>query len=160
MEQKSNKTMWVIIAVIVVALLGVAAYAIAMNRTQTTDTTTPTEQTTPNAPNQEKSDKQSETGTNSTDNKSNAVTITFTDQGFTPASYTVKSGNEVTVKNNSSMQLQFSSDDHPTHTKEPELNLSVIDPGKEASFTPTKLGSWGFHNHLDPQFTGRLTVTK
>lgn len=95
-----------------------------------------------------------------TDEPAEASLITFTSTGFTPSELTVKKGAIVTVKNESNSSVQFSSDDHPTHTKETEMNLKVLKPGESASFTITRVGSWGFHDHIDDSKTGTLTVTE
>ncbi len=89
---------------------------------------------------------------------SSSSTITYSDSGFSPATLTVKAGTLVTIKNNSSMDLQFSSDDHPTHLKDPELNQADIGPGKTQTFTPTTKGTWGYHNHQNSTDTGTLIV--
>lgn len=104
----------------------------------------------------------SNTGSDQTvsNNTDLAATITFTDNGFQPESLTVKTGATVTVKNNSSTEVQFSSDDHPSHLKEPELNLRALRPGESAMFIVTKTGKWGFHDHIHDNFTGTLNVTK
>lgn len=84
--------------------------------------------------------------------------ITYNDNGFTPSSSTVSSGTTVTIKNDSSSSLQFSSDDHPTHTKNPELNAATIEPGQTQTITVTKKGTNGYHNHLDASDTGTIIV--
>ncbi len=89
---------------------------------------------------------------------SNTVTITYTDDGFSPSSSMVKAGGTVTVTNNSSRDLEFSSNNHPAHTDETELNMDTLSPGKSGTFRVTKMGTWGFHNHLTPQDTGSLMV--
>ena len=90
---------------------------------------------------------------------SDASTITFSDSGFSPSTITVKSGSTVTVKNSSaSTSLDFDSDPHPVHTDNPELNIGSIAPGSSKSFTVTKTGSWGYHNHLNPSQRGTLVV--
>ena len=89
-----------------------------------------------------------------------AATITFTDEGFTPSQLTVKKGATVTVKNESKSKVQFSSDDHPTHRLETEMNLRVLSPGESGMFIVTKVGAWGFHDHIDDSKTGTLTVTQ
>ena len=86
------------------------------------------------------------------------VVITYTNDGFTPTEPMVKKGGTVTVRNNSSRDLQFSSDPHPAHTGEAELNLPRLAPGKSTSFTVTRTGSFGFHDHLAEQYTGTLMV--
>jgi plastocyanin len=89
------------------------------------------------------------------------IAIVFTDKGFEKSSYTVKAGQTVTVKNqSSSLQVQFSSDDHPTHTKNPELNMDILSPGEEDTITPQHVGSWGIHDHQHPEFTTTLVVTQ
>ena len=85
-------------------------------------------------------------------------TIIFTDDGFAPSDYTVKANQPVTVTNNSSMDLEFSSNNHPTHHEQSELNMSVLRPGESGTFTPTKPGTWGFHDHLHDEFVGKLVV--
>lgn len=133
-----------LIAALIVAVI--AAWAIATQPWQsgTKDTTTKPQPTTSNKSEQPKS----------------AVTIIFTDDGFSSATYTVRKGEVVTVTNKSSMELQFSSDNHPTHTQEPELNMDVLAPGQSGTFTPTEVGTWTFHDHINSQFTGTLKVTE
>ncbi len=84
--------------------------------------------------------------------------ITYTDNGFTPSSSTVSSGTTMTIKNESSNSLQFSSNDHPTHTNNPELNEPTIGPGDTQTLTVTKKGTQGYHNHLNPSHTGTIVV--
>ena len=97
--------------------------------------------------------------TNTTDdNETVAATITYGDAGFSPSVYKVKTNDSVRVANNSSRDLEFSSDDHPVHTDEPELNMKKLAPGESGTFTVTKTGTWGFHNHLDDRHTGSLEV--
>ncbi len=146
---------WIVAAVAIVAVGGVVVYALANNAgnnsspVKTTNTSSATPDTNKN-----------KTDTANSSEQPAGATIVFTDQGFEKSSYTVKKGQRVEVKNQSKTQLEFSSDNHPTHTGEPELNLSVLQPGESASFTPTEVGKHGFHDHLQAQFTGTLTVTE
>lgn len=159
MEQKSSKTAWVVVAAVVIVLLGVGAYAVTSNRSKTGDNNSQT--TTPESSSTKKTEQQPATDKDNTSaDQGEATTIIFTDKGFSPATYSSKVGQAVKVQNSSSMQLQFSSDNHPAHTDEPELNLSVLAPGESASFTPSKAGTWGFHDHLHDQYTGTLTVSE
>lgn len=89
----------------------------------------------------------------------NSITIVFTDSGFERSSYSARKGQTVTVKNQSSSELEFASDEHPTHRQQPELNIAATAPGESTTFTPTKTGAWGFHDHIRSQFTGELIVT-
>ncbi len=85
--------------------------------------------------------------------------IVYTDSGFEPSDYTVSVGGTITVRNDSSDDLQFSSDSHPTHQDNPELNADTIEPGESLQLNVTTAGEWGFHDHLNHLHTGMLTVT-
>lgn len=86
------------------------------------------------------------------------VTLTYDANGFSPSSATVKAGGTVKIVNNSRSEIEFASNPHPTHTDNPELNTSDIEPGKDATITVNKKGTWGFHNHYDHTKGGTLTV--
>ena len=88
------------------------------------------------------------------------ATITFTDSGFTPNKLTVKKGTVVTVKNTSSKSVQFSSDDHPTHREDPEINLKTLAAGESATFTAQTVGTHGYHDHINDELVGTLVVTE
>lgn len=156
--EKSNKTIWWIVGIILVLMIGGAvAYALA-NQTKKSSSL----ETTNDINSKINSDdtKTDEGDTPVSSDQTAAVTIVFTDQGFEKSSYTVKKGQTVEVKNQSNTQLQFSSDSHPTHTEETELNLAVLQPGQSSTFMPTEAGEHGFHDHIQSQFTGVLTVTE
>lgn len=87
-----------------------------------------------------------------------AATITYTDNGFEPSSVTVKSGDRVEVKNNSSKSMQFSSAPHPSHTQNRELNQNTLPPGGSQTFVVTTKGTWIYHDHLQASNTGTLVV--
>lgn len=144
----------VLIAVVALLVIGGGAYALTQNSDESSDT----------AKSSQTSDHADDGHTHETDaaDTSEAVetsTITYTDDGFSPDTITVKSGTTITVKNDSSSALQFSSDPHPSHTTEPELNLSTLSPGKSTTFTANQVGTFGFHNHLNEDETGTLIVT-
>lgn len=86
--------------------------------------------------------------------------IVYTDSGFEPKTLTVSKGTVVTVKNDSSKRVQFSSGDHPTHHNNPEMNLRELKPGESAAFTALTVGEHSFHDHIDATMTGVLTVTE
>ena len=104
------------------------------------------------------------------------LTVTYTKNGFNPSSFSVQVGTTVTWVNNSTQQLEVAVDPHPTHTsydgttraEHCVANAPVssttfdecvpINPGESWSFTFTKVGSWGYHNHLLPNDTGTVTV--
>lgn len=94
----------------------------------------------------------------SSEQSDQSATIVFTDKGFEPSKLSVKVGATVTVKNNSSEDVQFSSDDHPTHKLNQGMNLRVLAPGESAMFITNQAGNWGFHDHINDSFTGTITV--
>lgn len=99
------------------------------------------------------------TGTSqNTDDQSGSPTITFEGSAFSPETLTVKAGDTVTVRNDSSRSIQFESDPHPAHTDNTELNASIIRAGESKSFVPTRTGTFGYHDHLNPNATGTLIV--
>lgn len=87
-----------------------------------------------------------------------AATVTYTSSGFEPNNITVKSGDKIKIANSSHGQLEFSSDPHPTHTDNPELNAGDTADGKSTTITVTKVGKWGFHNHYNQSDHGFVTV--
>ena len=87
-----------------------------------------------------------------------AATILYTNTGFSPGIVKVKAGDKIQVTNSSSNSLEFDSDPHPAHTANPDLNVGSISPGKSATFTVTKTGSHGYHNHANAKQTGTIVV--
>jgi plastocyanin len=139
-----------VIAVVVI-ILAVAGGAFALTRKNSPKTSTPATIA------QTLSETTTKTPLASTETQT-AGTITYTDNGFSPATLTVKSGTVVTIKNSSSSLLQFDSDPHPVHTDDPELNIGVIAPGQSKTITVTQTGTHGYHNHSNPDDTGTLIV--
>lgn len=102
-------------------------------------------------------------------------TITYTDSGFSPASLTVPVGTTVTFVNNASDQMMVASNPHPTHQgydgttraqhcvagytgPAPLDECTAASPGSSWTFTFTKAGTWGFHNHASPGDSGTVIV--
>lgn len=88
------------------------------------------------------------------------VEIAMTANGFNPAIITVKSGTKVVFKNTDSEGHWPASNPHPSHTDLPGFDSGQpIDNGNTYSFTFSKLGTWGFHDHLHPNLHGSVIVT-
>jgi len=87
------------------------------------------------------------------------VTINYTQEGFQPSSVSVSGGTKVTFVNQSSGLFWLASDPHPTHTNLPSFDSKKgVVVGESYSFTFESSGDWGFHNHLNPSHTGKVTV--
>ncbi len=97
------------------------------------------------------------TPSTSTD-KTAAATITYSNNGFSPGSTTVKAGDAVAIKNTSSNELQLNSNPHPVHTDDSDLNVGSIAAGQSKTFVVNKVGTFGFHNHLNASDTGTITI--
>lgn len=89
------------------------------------------------------------------------TTVAFTDTGFVPVKITVKKGTTVTFVNQSSGGMWVASDVHPTHQllfgfdeKKSSAN------GSSYSYTFVKVGTWTYHNHMQPTQTGSVIVTE
>lgn len=96
-----------------------------------------------------------------------SATITFISSGYSPATLTVKKGTIVTFKNGSAGQVWPASAMHPTHAVYPTTGGCIgstfdacrgIEPGGSWSFTFGVVGSWKYHDHLNPSFTGAIVV--
>jgi len=99
--------------------------------------------------------------------------VTYTDSGYSPNALTIKQGETVTFKNQSSRSMWPASAVHPTHTVYSGTSLSqhcpdtagaAFDackgflPGQSWSFTFKKAGNWKYHDHLNPGSTGEIQV--
>lgn len=146
----------VIVAVVVIAG---GAFLVMKKDDKKSTTTTPTTQTTSQTPASNANNSNTSSSTQSSSNTPATETvITYSDNGFSPSSITVKSGSKVTIKNTSSHSMQFDSDPHPVHTDDADLNVGVVGSGQSMTFTPNKKGTFGYHNHLNPSDTGIIIV--
>lgn len=143
--------------VVVVALI---AGAFALTRKSNTVGTKPTTQAPADSTNtSETSDTPAQPTDQQAANLANAeATITYNGSGFSLNKVTVKSGSTITIKNDSTKPLDFASDPHPVHTANAELNVGSVAAGQSKTFTVTKTGTFGYHNHDSPGEKGTITV--
>lgn len=88
------------------------------------------------------------------------VEVVYDGSGFNPTALDIKQGDIVIFKNNSNVDFWPASDNHPTHTLYPEFDAKKpIGPGGSYQFTFNKVGSWGYHDHLNPAAKGVVHVT-
>lgn len=89
------------------------------------------------------------------------TTIKMTAAGFEPANVTIKKGDTVVFLNNDSKPHWPASAQHPTHTALPGFDsLKAVAAGASYSYTFTKAGTWGYHDHLNASFFGKVTATE
>lgn len=135
----------------------------------TTGTSTTTDSTTGTVP------TGSEGGDATSTGPANAITITYTTQGYSPANATVPVGGAVTFVNQSSVDMWPAVDEHPTHTQydttaraehcaasytgpSPFDACKRIPAGESWSFTFIKAGTWEYHDHTDAAKRGTIVV--
>src|SRR5688500_14295423 len=105
---KATKT--VIIIVVLAAVIGAALVIFLPNKSSAPGSST-------------NSSTSNSNDSSSTSEEPVAATITYDGDRFSASRTTVKSGDRVKVVNNSNNGLQFSSDPHPTHTDNSDLNV-------------------------------------
>src|SRR3989338_1834097 len=154
-----NKQVTWVLAIVVVALIGLSVYYFQSGNQGYTYTTTTTTQTSALTT--------TTTTPTTTTSTTGGATIEITASGFSPKAVTVKSGDTVTWINKDSVAHWTASAVHPTHAVYPEPGGCIgskfdacrgLAPGESWSFTFTKIGSWIYHDHLFPSNTGTIVV--
>ncbi len=113
---------------------------------------------TPQQQNTQQANPTVQPSTGSMQNK-NTTSVEYNGNGFNPKSITVKVGDTVTWTDKDTDQVWVASNPHPTHTDYPGFDaLKGISTGETYSFTFTKVGTWGYHNHLKPSEKGEVVV--
>jgi plastocyanin len=162
---------------IFILALSLTLIAAACNKTSTKDTTqtptpTPVAQTPPPSdvptPNPSQTPPPSQTPnpppppsqTPSPTPTPSPIIITITSAGYSPSNVSVKSGTKVIFQNNDNKGHWPASNPHPTHTDLPGFDSGkAIPSGGSYSYTFTKVGTWGYHDHLFTNLGGKVTVT-
>ncbi len=96
--------------------------------------------------------------------------VRYTDDGYFPSTLIIKKEDKVIFKNESIQMMWTASAVHPTHAAYSGTTLSEHCPDTEKKafdqcgasdeyhFTFEKIGSWKYHNHLNPGHTGTIIV--
>jgi plastocyanin len=133
-----NKTVKIILALVVVGAVVAIALLVGGNKSD-------------NDSNNDKNDSSNSTAVS-------AATITYDGSSFSPNEVTVEKGGTVTFVNESDSAVEPSSDNHPTHTVNPEINFGSIAPGERKTMTVNEAGEYGYHNHFSASETGIINV--
>lgn len=90
------------------------------------------------------------------------TTITYSSSGFLPATVTAKSGGKITWVNKSDKQVKIGANPHPIHTGNKEVSGGEftldLQPGEERTVLVSKVGTFGYHNHLNASEEGTIRV--
>lgn len=98
-------------------------------------------------------------GTSTSPTAPKTVTVNLTDNGFSPSSITINAGDTIKFINQSSGRMWVASNPHPTHTDYPGFDeKTAVGSGDSYSFTFTRPGTWGYHNHITPTVQGTIVV--
>lgn len=99
--------------------------------------------------------------------------VLYTDDGFVPQVFNIKAGEAVTFVNGSTNPMWPATAIHPTHKVYPGSDIAkcgtadvskifdacqAIAAGSEWLFTFMEKGSWGYHDHLNPNMRGTIVV--
>jgi hypothetical protein len=85
--------------------------------------------------------------------------IVLTEKGFEPENITINQGDSIVFSTTRTKDFWPASNLHPTHEIYPEFDpKEPITPNKTWSFQFNKVGSWKFHDHLFPFYTGTIIV--
>lgn len=99
-----------------------------------------------------------------------SATVTYTNGGFSPSQVTIKAGGTVTFVDKSTVGMYVASNPHPVHNAydgttrsqhcaagaTPSFDQCV--KGTTYSFMFQKVGTWGYHNHVNADDGGVVTV--
>ncbi len=100
---------------------------------------------------------------------SSAHVVAYTAAGYAPQRITIKVGETVTWKNQSTKAMWTASGLHPSHLVYPTTGGCIgstfdtcagIQTGDSWSFRFDLIGSWNYHNHLYPSDFGMVIVEK
>ena len=94
------------------------------------------------------------------DAKDDAV-VYVTTNGVIPQNIKIKKGGQITFYQVDASWHDMASGPHPTHTEYPPLNIGFLKQGESQVVTFTKVGSFGFHDHIhetDTKLQGKIEV--
>lgn len=119
---------------------------------------------------EEFNESENETEGNASEVSGEEHIVYYTSEGFQPQSITIQQGDTVTWINNASTSMWVGSNNHPSHTQYDGTSTTLhcnngesdtfdqCSAGDRYSFTFSKTGDWGYHNHHNQFDTGTVVV--
>ena len=163
-----------VIAIIVVIILAAGAYALLHTPSASAPAQTTTTSTTVVATTTDTTSTGGDVSVGGTVSVGTPVTITYDGTSFSPKTVTIKVGQSVTWMNQSTSGMWIASNPHPVHTGyDGTTEAQHCAPGytgpapldecsgnNSFTFTFTKVGTWGYHNHEGAEDGGTVIVTQ
>lgn len=88
-----------------------------------------------------------------------AQLVIYTGTEFSPRVLRIAKGERIEFRNESSGSMWIASDPHPIHTDLENFDsLESLSQGESYFYTFTRLGTWGYHNHVNPAHRGTIIV--
>jgi plastocyanin len=85
--------------------------------------------------------------------------LLYTENGFSPSTIRIRRGDTIVFKNITSSDVRVASNPHPAHTDYSGFDsVRTLLRDDEYAFTFTRSGTFGFHNHLHPEWGGQVVV--
>lgn len=85
--------------------------------------------------------------------------IVLEEKGFVPSALRIRTGTRVTFTTTTDKFFWPASDLHPSHGIYPAFDpKDPIAATESWEFVFDRVGSWDFHDHLSPYYTGTITV--
>ncbi len=171
-----TSTGWAGVIVVVLIIVGVGWYFVANNSTPAavvTNTTVTDNNTATTTADMTASSTDQGMVDNGVTGTAKTVTVTYGNNGFSPASVTISKGDTVNfVAAAGADEMWIASDPHPVHsgydgtTRTTHCAAGYAGPapfdecsaGTSFSFTFGKVGTWGYHNHGNPADRGTVVV--
>lgn len=167
MDQKN------IIILLIVAIVLVGGYFLLKPMTPTPVVQNPNQETNNTAQENNTTQNNTEISAGAEIINSKTYDVVYTDSGYSPSTLTIKVGDTVNFKNESSNGMWVGSAMHPSHTVYsgttlqqhcPDSTNTSFDqcessgPGTSWSFTFNKTGTWGQHNHVNAKHFSKIIV--
>src|SRR3989344_4989412 len=86
------------------------------------------------------------------------VTVSLENNALNPSSVDINVGDTVVWLNKDPAKHHIASDPHPSHTALPGFESVDLSASQTYSFKFTKVGTWGYHDHLNPNIKGTIIV--
>jgi plastocyanin len=86
--------------------------------------------------------------------------IRITDSGFVPATLSVKPGTKIIWTNTGQAMHQVVSNPYPKGSGLSSLKSGILNDAQTYSYVANAIGSFGYHDQLNPTINGTLVVEK